>query len=512
MRPAVRPGAPELVEACTDPGSWESWDAPVDPATYGDDPDYLASLERARAKAGTDEAVITGRARIRGHDVALVIGEFAFLGGSVGRAAGDRIIAAVRRATREGLPLVAATASGGTRMQEGTPAFVKMVEISRAVVDHKAAGLPYLVYLRHPTTGGVFASWGSLGHVSVAEPGALIGFLGPVVYESLHGRPFPPGVQTAENLVAKGILDAVVPLADLADVAARALSLLTPAAGRLDPGALTAAPGQPDGLAPASRGRMATSATLRDDGPDAWEAIELTRRHDRPGVRELLRHAADDVIRLNGTQAGETTEALFTALVSFGGERCVVVGQDRRTQLADQPLGPAALRSARRAMHMADQLGLPLVCVVDTPGADLSADAEEGALASEIARCLADMVALDVPTVSVILGEGCGGGALALLPARRVIAAGNAWLSPLPPEGASAILHGDVEHAPEMARRQRVRAHDLLADGIVHAVVPELPAAHLDPPGFCRAVVAEVIRQIRQQSLPINGSAAAGMM
>lgn len=328
----------------------------------------ITSLEQARAKAGTDEAVITGTARISGHDAALVIGEFAFLGGLVRWAAG------------------------------------------------------------------------ALGHVSVADPGALIGFLGPVVYESLHGRPFPPGVQTAENLVAQGILDAAVPLAD--------------------------------------------------DGTDAWAAIELTRRRDRPGVRELLGH---DVVRLNGTQAGETAETLFTALVSFRGERCVVVGQHRRTQLADQ-------------------LGLPLVCVVDAPGADLSADAEEGALASEIARCLAGMVALRVPTVSVILGEGCGGGALALLPARRVIAASNAWLSPLPPEGASAILYGDVGHAPQMARRQRVRAQDLLADGIVHALVPERPAAHLDPAGFCRAVAAEVVLQIREQSLPTNESDAAMVM
>lgn len=235
MSEAHRPSARELIEACADPGSWISWDEPIDFVSYGGgsyddadgaDRDYLAALERARAKAGTDEAVITGRARIHGHEVALVVGEFAFMGGSVGRPAGDRIAAAVRRATRERLPLLAATTSGGTRMQEGTRAFVKMIEISRAIVDHKAAGLPYLVYLRHPTTGGVFASWGSLGHISVAEPGALIGFLGPVVYESLHGKPFPPGVQTVENLVAKGIVDAVVPLIDLPEVAARALTLL----------------------------------------------------------------------------------------------------------------------------------------------------------------------------------------------------------------------------------------------------------------------------------------------
>jgi acetyl-CoA carboxylase carboxyl transferase subunit beta len=497
-----RPGAWELIAACTDPGSWQSWDEPIGPESYGpagDDPDYLAALERARGKAGTDEAVVTGQARIRGHEVALIVGEFGFLGGSVGRAAADRIVRAARRATSARFPLIAATASGGTRMQEGTPAFLRMVEISRAVIDHKAASLPYLVYLRHPTTGGVFASWGSLGHISLAEPGALIGFLGPVVYESLHGKPFPAGVQTAENLLAKGVIDAVAPLSELADLAARALTLLTPTSAMPRESKPLPRPAHSAGHQRPGGHHEPVSPGTPVNSPDAWAAIELTRRADRPGVREVLRSAADDVIPLNGTHAGESAAALFTALVSFQGEHCVVVGQDRHAQLADAPLGPAALRGARRGMHLADQLGLPLVCMIDTPGADLSAEAEEGALASEIARCLADMVTLRVPTVSVLLGEGCGGGALALLPARRVIAAENAWLSPLPPEGASAILFKDPHHAPEMARRQRIRAQDLLADGSVHAIIPERPAAHLAPARFSQATVEEIVCQIRSQ-------------
>lgn len=471
-----RLGARELLDANIDAGTWTSWDAPVD--LSGLDVAYLDDLARAREKAGTDEAVLTGRARIRGHDVALIVCEFRFLGGSIGLATSERIIAAVRRATAERLPLIAATSSGGTRMQEGTPAFVKMVDISRAVVAHKAAGLPYLVYLRHPTTGGVFASWGSLGHVSVAEPGALIGFLGPAVYQALHNQPFPEGVQVAENLVDKGIIDAVVEPEDLAEVAARALDLFVPSTG-------------PD-LGPS------TPVELSPDA-DAWLSIELTRRPDRPGVRDLLRHAASDVIPLNGTQEGESGEALFTALTTFRGVSCVLIGQDRRAQRAPTLLGPAALRAARRGMAIAEQLRLPLVCVIDTPGADLSAAAEEGALAGEIARCLADMVQLTVPSVSILLGEGCGGAALALLPAGRVIAAENAWLSPLPPEGASVIMHRTVDRAAEMARSQQVRAVDLLEAGIVHAVVPERPPAHEDPVTFVQLVADEAMRQLQAQ-------------
>lgn len=442
--------AHELIDLVLDPGSFESWDAPVD--TTGLTPAYVEELAAAAAKAGTDESVLTGRGLVHGRPVVVVLNEFAFLAGSIGRVAANRIVAAVRRATALGLPVLASTSSGGTRMQEGTPAFVRMMEISRAVMDHRSAGLPYLVHLRHPTTGGVFASWGSLGHVTVAEPGALVGFLGPKVFEALEGEAFPAGVQTAENLAAKGVIDAVVAAEDLPAVVDHALAVLldAPTAGVL----------------------QRRTGDL-DQDRSAWAAITATRAEDRIGVRDLLRHAADSTIRLSGTDTGERDASVLTVLTRLDGEPCVLVGQDRTRQGPRSPMGPAALRQARRAMALAEELGLPLVTVIDTPGAELSVRAEEGAVAGEIARCLGAMATMRVPTVAVILGQGCGGGALALLAAERVIAAEQAWLTPLPAEGASVIVYGDTSHAAAMAERQRVRAVDLLADGAVHHVIPE---------------------------------------
>ena len=180
---ARRPGGREMLELVLDDGTYTSWD--VAPVQVRTSPAYAAELVRAAERSGADEAVVTGEGRLRGRRVAVVAGEFSFLAGSIGVAAADRLVAAVERATAEGLPLLAAPSSGGTRMQEGTVAFLTMVKISAAVAAHKAAGLAYLAYLRHPTTGGVFASWGSQAHVTVAEPGALVGFLGPRVYEAL---------------------------------------------------------------------------------------------------------------------------------------------------------------------------------------------------------------------------------------------------------------------------------------------------------------------------------------
>ena len=195
---------------------------------------------------------------------------------------------------------------------------------------------------------------------------------------------------------------------------------------------------------------------------------------------------------LHGTGQGEQDPGLLIALARFGGAPCVVLGQDRRHQTMDHPLGPAGLREARRGMRLARELKLPLVSVIDTAGAALSKEAEEGGLAGEIARCLAELVMLDAPTVCVLLGQGTGGGALALMPADRVICAQHSWLSPLPPEGASAILHRDTDHAPELAASQGVRSLDLLRDGVVDRIVAEHPDAADEPADFC-ARMAQVL-------------------
>lgn len=493
----------EVVDGALDPGGLTRWDEHArqpfldDPARTpwlgdADREAYDAQLARATRRSGVDEAVVTGEGRIDGRPVAIVACEFGFLAGSIGVAAAGRIVRAVERATREGLPLLATTASGGTRMQEGTPAFLGMVPITDAIARHKRAGLPYLSYLRHPTTGGVLASWGSLAHVTVAEPGALVGFLGPRVYEVLHGETFPEGVQVAENLLRRGLIDAVAAPPQLRALAGRALTLLTPAR-RPDLG------GMPTAVAPA------VDARWGPEPPDvpAWDSIRASRRERRPGIRRFLRTVAEDVVPLSGSGQGEVDPGLLVALARIGGASCVVLGQDRRAQSPDSPMGPHALREARRGIRIAGDLRLPLLTVIDTPGAALSREAEEGGMAHQIARCLADLVSTPTPTVSVLLGQGTGGGALALVPADRVIAAQHAWLSPLPPEGAAAIVHRDAARAPELAATQGVRSLDLVRAGIVDHVVLEHDDAADEPDAFC-ARLADAVGEAFTQVLALD--------
>jgi acetyl-CoA carboxylase carboxyl transferase beta subunit len=460
-----------------DQGSFVSWD--VEPLALPVSDSYARELSDAQAASGLDESVLTGEGRIFGRRVAVVVCEFSFLGGSIGVAAAERITAAVERATAERLPLLASPSSGGTRMQEGTVAFLQMVKIAAAVRLHKQAHLPYLVYLRNPTTGGVFASWGSLGHVTVAEPGALIGFLGPRVYELLYGEPFPSGIQTAENLQRHGVIDAVVDLDGLRGTLDRALTVIADAPEPLM---------EPQRFGPIP------------DVP-AWDSVVASRRPDRPGVGHLLRHGATDLVLLSGTGQGEAATTLL-ALARFAGQPAVVLGQQRGSGGSEARVGPASLREARRGMALAAELRLPLVLVIDTAGPALSAEAEEGGLAGQIAQCLAELVTLDTPTVSVLLGQGSGGPALAMVPADRVLAALHGWLAPLPPEGASAIVFRDTAHAPELAAAQGIRSADLLQSGIVDLIVPEDPDAADEPVEFSQrlsgaiAVEVHALREI----------------
>ena len=221
-----------------------------------------ARAGRRVAATGLDESVLTGEGRVFGRRVAVVACEFDFLAGSIGVAAAERITAAVQRATAERLPLLASPSSGGTRMQEGTVAFLQMVKIAAAVELHKRAHLPYLVYLRHPPPAGCSrrgVRWGTSPPPNRARWSVSSG---PRVYEHLYGEPFPPGMQTAENLHRHGVIDGVVPLEALRSTLDRALKVVADAPGPPPP---------------------APAIEPLPDVP-AWESVEASRRPDRPGV------------------------------------------------------------------------------------------------------------------------------------------------------------------------------------------------------------------------------------
>lgn len=438
----------ETLDALLDPGSVERIEVPLRPASG----EYAATLEQAAQRSGVDESVQVMEATVGGHRVLIIASEFGFLAGSVGHSAADRVVEGYRQATARRLPVITLPTSGGTRMQEGAAAFFRMADIARAAHEHLASGAVRIGWLRNPTTGGVKATWGSYADITAGEPGALLGFLGPKVFEALHDEEFPP-VQTAENLARVGVIDQVVALQDLRAWVTRILSVT-------------------DGVDVAEP----IDDPLPAGDVDAWDAITLTRDASRPGPNAVLDLLTDHT-ELHGTHTGETGTGVRVVLGRIRGRRAVVVAQSRL------PVSPQDLRLAQRGLRLAERLRLPLVTIVDTPGGELSGPAEEAAMAGEIARTLQMLTGLTVPTVSCVMGQGCGGAALALIPARTVICMENGWVSPLPPEGASVISHRTTERAAEMSRSQGVTALALRDAGMVDIVAGEgldLPSAVAD--------------------------------
>jgi acetyl-CoA carboxylase carboxyl transferase beta subunit len=479
-------GARERIALVADAGRFEAWDEDVvsdDPLRFRDARPYTERLAAAHERTGLSEAVLTGLIAVEGRPVVVVAGEFGFLGGSIGIATGERVARAFERATERRLPLLALPASGGTRMQEGAPALMQMAKLAAAVRRLRDAGLAYVVCLMHPTTGGVLASWGGLGTVTWAEPGALMGFGGPRVVEMLTGAPLPEGVQRAEHLLERGLLDDVVAPPDLRERVARVLAVTA----RPSEGAL------PDRLGPAAPAGMVADPARHD----AWASVHHARNPARPSAADLLAAWATDVTPLRGDRAGGGDDlACLAALARVRGIPCVVVGQSRGPA-GPARMGPAGYRKARRVMELAGELGLPLLTIVDTPGAEMSVAAEEGGLSYAIADCLATLGALPVPTLAVLAGEGGSGGALALLVADRVVCAEHASLEAIAPEGASAILYRSTEHAAELAAAQGGASWDLARFGIVDVVVPEHPSADGEPEAFAARLGAIVESELR---------------
>lgn len=407
-------------------------------------PDYPEALRRARERAGADESVVGGRATIGGTEVEVALFEFSFLGGSMGEVAGERIARAMERAAAAGRPFVLATATGGARMQEGMVSLVQMPKVVAARKALSRAGVPYIAVLGHPTTGGVLASIGSLADYTIAEDGATVGFAGPRLVERSTGRSLSDTSHTAASALAAGLVDAVQPRDAVKGRVAEVLNLLRP--------------DEPEDL-----GRPFLASERRG----AHDAVAAARHPDRPSTRDLIEGAFDTPVPLQGDRAGNLA-AGYTAFARLAGRRCLVIATDSRSSPR-----PGDFRKARRCLAIAERLRLPVVTVVDTPGADPSEPSEAGGIASEIALLFDTMLSLTVPIVSVVTGEGGSGGALAFATGDTLLIYEDAFFSVIAPESAAEILWRDADRGDDAAALLKLTAHDLadlgIADGVLAA-------------------------------------------
>lgn len=455
----------QRIEQLVDRGSFQETERrlkSVDPIGFTDGLDsYAHQIAAAQEATGLQDAVVTGRAHLMGRRVVLAVFDFRFLGGSMGSVVGEKLARAFDVARRERVPAIVVCSSGGARIQEGMVALFQMAKTAILAARLHEQGVPLIVVLSDPTMGGVLASFASLGDVILAEPHARVSFVGPRVHEKAIGDVAPPG--TAEFALQNGSIDAVVERQSLRLVLGHLTGMLR-------------VPQLRAGRRPRVSDRAATVAEKRS----VWETVELARRPDRPSGRELLAGVFDDVVELHGDRVSEDDSSIAAAVVRLAGRVVVVVAQDRRSPTGGRTRA-SGYRKAQRAFALAERFNLPLVTMVDTPGAATDAEAEASGITAAIAESLARLGRLRTQVVSVVVGEGGSGGALALSTGDRLLMMENAIFSVIGPEAASTILYRDADHAHELAAMLKLTAADLLRLRIVDRIVMEQPPGHEAP-------------------------------
>ena len=454
-----------------DKDTFEEWDAKMDTSDPLNFPGYKNKLERQRSVTNLDEAVITGKGKILGKDVVIAVMGADFMMGSMGEVVGEKITRAVERATQMRLPIIIFTCSGGARMQEGIVSLMQMAKTSAAIKRHSQAGLLYTSVLTDPTTGGVTASFAMLGDIILAEPGSLIGFAGPRVIEQTIGQKLPEGFQRPEFLLEHGFLDGIVERGSMRDVLSLILKLhdTRKCYGEF--------PQETSARSFDTFGKK--KKQKKQKNLTAWDRVQIARSSDRPSAAEYIDAIFDDFMEFHGDRGVRDDNAIIGGIATLDGQPVTVIGI-RKGHTTKENIrcnfgmpSPEGYKKALRLMKQAEKFGRAVIAFVDTPGAFCGLEAEERGQGEAIARNLLEMSDLKVPVLSVVIGEGGSGGALALAVGNEVWMMENATYTILSPEGFASILWKDSRKAPEAAEVMKVTAAHLKELGIIERIIPE---------------------------------------
>lgn len=477
------------IEMIADEGSFEEWDMDLDGMDGPPDPlqfkGYSEKIKKLREQTGLKEAVVTGRVKINGTQAVIGVCDGRFMMASMGYAVGEKITRAVERATNEKLPVILFTCSGGARMQEGIISLMQMEKTSAALKRHSDAGLLYVTVLTDPTTGGVTASFAMLGDIIIAEPQALIGFAGPRVIEQTIGEKLPEGFQRAEFLLEHGFVDQIVKRENMKPVLGRILKMhdhVHPDCrkGKEVRKSDRTEPVPKAGMTEKKAGKKAAEQEpWSEKSLTAWERVCRSRSKERPVGKDYIDILFEDFVELHGDRYYKDDPAVVGGIAYFHGKAVTVIAQCKGKTTKENlernfaMPSPEGYRKALRLMKQAEKFQRPVICFVDTPGAFCGMEAEERGQGEAIARNLYEMSALKVPVLSIVIGEGGSGGALALAVADEVWMMENAVYSVLSPEGFASILWKDSKKASEAAGVMRLTAADLKELKVIEEIICE---------------------------------------
>lgn len=479
------------IDMFMDEGSFEEWDKEMEFSNPLDFPGYEKKVQAVQEKTKLNEAVVTGVGTIKGHSAAVGVCDARFIMSSMGHVVGEKITRMIERATDKKLPVIIFACSGGARMQEGIVSLMQMAKTSAALKKHHEAGQLFISVLTDPTTGGVTASFAMLGDIILAEPGALIGFAGPRVIQQTIGQKLPEGFQRAEFLLEHGFVDKIVERHEQRDVIGEILRIHEK---KKMSGQVLKTETERKTCGETSSKRPGTG---KNKGKSAWDTVLLSRDGGRPVATDYINAIFDDFIEFHGDRYFKDDGAIVGGIATFCGTPVTVIGQQKGRTTKENIRrnfgmpSPEGYRKALRLMKQAETFGRPVICFVDTPGAFCGLEAEERGQGEAIARNLFEMASLTVPVLSLVIGEGGSGGALAMAVANEVWMMENAIYSILSPEGFASILWKDSKKAPEAARVMKITAADLYEQGLIEEIIPEEEPASAE----CMPVISEMIRQ-----------------
>lgn len=453
----------ERIRMTVDEDSFEEWEKDMEFVNPLEFKGYEEKVKSLKEKTGLSEAVVTGKASIEGNPAVIAVCDGRFLMASMGQVVGEKITRAVERATKEQLPVIIFACSGGARMQEGIVSLMQMAKTAAALKRHSDAGLLYVSVLTDPTTGGVTASFAMLGDVILAEPKALIGFAGPRVIEQTIGEKLPKGFQRSEFLLEHGFIDRIVERKETRTVLGNILQMHHTAQN------------------PVIQKPVQTVEKEQQSvqEKDAWERVTISRKNDRPVGQDYIRILFSDFLEFHGDRCYGDDTAIIGGIARFAGIPVTVIAQAKGKSTKENVAyhfgmpSPEGYRKALRLMKQAEKFKRPILLFVDTPGAFCGIEAEERGQGEAIARNLFEMSSMKVPILSVVIGEGGSGGALALAVADEVWMLENAIYSVLSPEGFASILWKDSKRASEAAAVMKLTAADLKKLGVIEAVIAE---------------------------------------
>lgn len=473
------------IRMIADKGSFESWFEGMEIKNPLQDAEYEKKLLDIKEKTKLDEAVITGKVLINGHPAAVAVMDGRFMMASMGSIVGEKITQTVERATKENLPVIIFSCSGGARMQEGIVSLMQMAKTSAALKRHSDSGNLYISVLTDPTTGGVTASFAMLGDIIIAEPKALVGFAGPRVIEQTIGQKLPKGFQRAEFLLEHGFVDLILERNQMKEKLSQIISM------HYKKDAETINPSQE--AIELNKIKIHKDSII--NGLSAWQKVQISRDNKRPSGEDYIKDLFDDFIEFHGDRYYGDDSAVMGGIACFHGAPVTVISQVKghsTKENIDRNFGmpsPEGYRKALRLMNQAEKFHRPVICFVDTPGAFCGIEAEERGQGEAIARNLFEMSGISVPILSVFVGEGGSGGALALAVANEVWMLENSVYSVLSPEGYASILWKNGKLADKAADAMKMTAHDIKELNVIEKVFSE-------PDNYCVENMASVVEQL----------------